>query len=71
MFHVFSTLEQLSVQAAEQIASLARSTVGLRGRFDWLLAGGRTPERTYAILAEQTRADAFWHETHVYWGDER
>jgi len=71
MLHVFRTLEQVSVQAAEHIASLARSAVGSRGRFDWLLAGGRTPERTYTILARETRADAFWNDAHVYWGDER
>lgn len=71
MLRIFDDLRQLSIAAARRIASIARAASHAWGRFDWLLAGGRTPESTYAILGEQTRANAFWHDTHVYWGDER
>jgi 6-phosphogluconolactonase len=57
---------------AERIAVAARAAIAARGRFEVVLCGGSTPERTYRALADSTGSDeALWGVTHVYWGDER
>jgi len=72
MIRVFPDFESLSEAAAEYILSVGRAAAKVRGRFDLVLAGGRTPRRAYEILAERTRDDpAFWRKTHVFWSDER
>lgn len=72
MLQVFPDLEQLSRAAAERIVAMGRGAIAAHGRFDWLLAGGRTPTRTYEILARDFRqGPEFWSRTHFFWGDER
>ena len=72
MLQIFDDLETLSRAAAERIASLGKEAVAARGRFDWLLVGGTTPERTYRLLAAEYRQERnLWVKTHFYWGDER
>ena len=42
------------------------------GRFAVALAGGSTPRRLYALLAQAPYLEAFpWARTHWFWGDER
>mgnify|MGYP005840227593 CR=1 FL=1 len=72
MLEVFQDLDALSRAAARRIVALGSEAVAARGRFDWLLAGGSTPERTYDILAAEHRdRHDLWRKTHFYWGDER
>lgn len=72
MLLVFDDLEAVSRAAAERIVAWGRSAIAAHGRFDWLLAGGRSPVRTYEILAANYASDRrFWDRTHFYWGDER
>jgi 6-phosphogluconolactonase len=62
----------LAAQAAGLIASCAREAIEQRGRFVLALAGGSTPEKTYALLAEPQRSGAIaWEKTNVFFGDER
>lgn len=50
----------------------ARASVEARGRFAAALAGGSTPRRAYALLAEAPFAAAVpWERVHLFWGDER
>jgi 6-phosphogluconolactonase len=57
---------------AERFAAAARAAVRERGRFTAALAGGSTPRRAYALLAEEPLAGAVpWEQVHLFWGDER
>lgn len=66
--------EALARTAAEELAGAARDAVAARGAFTVALAGGSTPRRLYALLADPTapyRARIPWDRTHVFFGDER
>lgn len=58
--------------AADRVVDRARAAITARGRFDWALAGGSTPEALYRLLASPDyigRVD--WSRVHFFWGDER
>jgi 6-phosphogluconolactonase len=58
--------------AADEVVGLAADAIGRRGRFDWVLAGGKTPEELYTLLASRDyRSRVDWSRVHFYWGDER
>ncbi|RMG88708.1 MAG: 6-phosphogluconolactonase, partial [Candidatus Dadabacteria bacterium] len=65
----FPDLETLAEAAAAHVARAARESAAARGRFLWVLSGGRTPLPLYRRLAR--RPDLPWDRTHVFWGDER
>ena len=65
----FPNLAALTEAAADRIAGVARASVRARGRFLWVLSGGRTPLPLYERLASWSHFP--WAETHVFWGDER
>jgi 6-phosphogluconolactonase len=72
MIQTYGDLEAVSRAAAELFAARAVAAVRDRGRFGVALAGGNTPRRTYALLAQPPLRDTVpWHEVHVFWGDER
>jgi 6-phosphogluconolactonase len=72
LVRVFRDLESMSRAGADLVAEAGREAVRARGRFDLVLAGGRTPLRTYELLAELISPDApLRAHTHLYWGDER
>jgi 6-phosphogluconolactonase len=71
---VLADLEALSRAAAEEFARTAADAVRRRGFFRVALAGGTTPRRLYALLADRAapwRARIPWSATHVFFGDER
>ncbi|MGD0517020.1 MAG: 6-phosphogluconolactonase [Thermoguttaceae bacterium] len=62
----------LAVRAADIVIQAARDAVAKRGRFTFVLSGGSTPEKTYALLAEADRAAAIdWPRVYLFFGDER
>ncbi|MCI4324267.1 MAG: 6-phosphogluconolactonase [Thermoplasmata archaeon] len=61
----------MSGPLAERVARSARAAVRERGRFSWVLAGGKTPQALYRCLAEHHRRDVPWANTEVFFGDER
>lgn len=72
MISVFDDEEALSRGTAGFFVSAARNAVAARGRFSVALSGGRTPRRTYELLAQPPfRDEAPWIQSHVFWGDER
>jgi 6-phosphogluconolactonase len=72
MISVFPNLELLSRAAADMILRSARHAVRLHGRFVIALSGGRTPRRTYELLAASPlREQMPWSRVNVFWGDER
>lgn len=60
--------EALAREASETISRAAREAIETRGRFSLVLAGGRTPCRTYELLCETRQA---WSSWSLYYGDER
>jgi 6-phosphogluconolactonase len=64
--------ELLAVRAADFVTECAREAVYERGCFTMALAGGATPERTYALLASPERQNAIaWDRTYFFFSDER
>jgi 6-phosphogluconolactonase len=71
LVHVFSTLEQLSAHAADDVARVLNSAVAMRGRASLVLSGGNTPRELYRILAARDVDAIRWQQIDVFWGDER
>ncbi|HEU4580164.1 MAG TPA: 6-phosphogluconolactonase [Polyangiaceae bacterium] len=64
--------DDLMRAAAGRIAQLAERAIAARGRFDWALAGGKTPEQLYGLLAGPPYAGRVdWARVHFFWSDER
>jgi 6-phosphogluconolactonase len=71
--------DDLMRAAAERVAQLAQRAIAARGRFDWALAGGKTPEQLYGLLAQPPYAPSpagepgriDWARVHFFWSDER
>jgi 6-phosphogluconolactonase len=64
----------LALAAAEEWRARASAAVAASGRFAVVLAGGSTPRRLYALLADPSAgygAALPWARTHVFFGDER
>lgn len=70
---IWRDLKELSERAAELLIGVAREAVSsARGEFTVALAGGSTPKALYELLAtDEKSARVPWHETHVFWSDER
>lgn len=62
----------LAVKAAGLIVRTARESIAQRGRFNWVLSGGSTPEKTYNLLAQSDWASLIdWSRTYIFFSDER
>ncbi len=58
--------------AADHVVRYASEAIAARGRFDWLLAGGSTPEQLYRLLASpEYAAQLDFGRVHLFFGDER
>lgn len=69
--HVFPTLDQLSIDAADAVVEVINSTVAAHGRCSLVLSGGNTPRGLYRGLAAKPSGAVSWPAVHVFWGDER
>jgi 6-phosphogluconolactonase len=68
---IYPDLAAATRAVARQVREVALGAVRDRGRFSWVLAGGRTPEGLYRLLAASYRTRFPWERTEVYFGDER
>jgi 6-phosphogluconolactonase len=68
IWHRLADADAVARNAADRILAAAQEAIARHGRFRIVLAGGRTPEATYRLLA---KADADWRRWHIYFGDER
>ncbi len=77
MSHQFQVLiepdkTELSRVAATSFADSGRAAVSQRGIFTVALSGGSTPRGLHRLLAEEPFVTGIpWHETHIFWVDER
>jgi 6-phosphogluconolactonase len=66
--------EALAVESAERVTRGIEGAVADRGSAVLALTGGRTPQRLYGLLGDEThswRARIDWVRVHLFWGDER
>ena len=61
-------IDQIAQSVCERILTLATQAITQRGQFKFVLAGGKTPEKVYSLLA---KSDAQWSKWFIYHGDER
>ncbi len=69
---VYKDADELALAAARLFVGLSSEKIGEKGTFTVVLAGGRTPEKLYGLLASsgfKERVD--WTNVHFFWGDER
>lgn len=70
--HIYAESDDLYRDAAEWVVQTAGEAIERDGRFAWLLSGGDTPRRLYALLGSSEYGDRIdWTLTHLFWGDER
>jgi 6-phosphogluconolactonase len=68
----FSSLENLSSAAANEVIGFANKAIANRGVFNLALAGGSTPQRLYEVLSGENYKDKTdWSAWRFYFGDER
>jgi 6-phosphogluconolactonase len=67
----FSDRGALMRAAAERVANIANAASQARGRFLWVLSGGKTPEQLFQLIAAEYAARIAWPRVHFFWGDER
>ena len=65
---LFDDDRAVAERSASTILELAARAIADKGEFRLVLAGGRTPHRTYRLLAD---ADAQWERWKILYGDER
>jgi len=68
---VYPSLASETAAAARHIAQRANESVHAHGSFSLVLAGGRTPQGLYRLLARRYRERFPWPATEVFFGDER
>lgn len=68
---VFRDLADASDALARRVVANARAAVKERGRFSWVISGGRTPLGLYERLAGPLGRPLPWAATEVYFADER
>lgn len=69
---VWPNPDAVAAAAAARIIEIAHESILARGRFRIALAGGSTPERTYAFLSQPSEQGRLaWSAVDVFFGDER
>lgn len=70
--HISLDAEALAAEAARRVVEMAGACVAESGSFTFALAGGKTPEALYRLLAaEPYRSAVDWPRVEIYFGDER
>jgi 6-phosphogluconolactonase len=68
---VFRTLDAASEAVADEVVARATEAVKERGRFLWVISGGRTPVGLFGLLAGRRQREIPWAKTEVFFADER
>ena len=62
------TVDLIAEEVCVRVLALAKEAISERGKFKFVLAGGKTPEKLYRLLA---KSDTDWSKWFIYHGDER
>ena len=65
---VLDNPDEVAREACKRIVQIAADCIENKGSFSIVLAGGQTPAKTYALLANE---DCEWSKWHIWFGDER
>ena len=69
---IFADIDALSVAALEEVIRVTNEAVASRGRCAIALSGGHTPEKMFALWAQEKYSAKFpWERVHFFWGDDR
>ncbi|MGD8472235.1 MAG: 6-phosphogluconolactonase [Desulfobacteraceae bacterium] len=70
---ILDDVAAMSKAAAEKIVAHISESLQTGHRYSIALSGGSTPERLYALLADdaELREQIPWERVHFFWGDER
>ena len=64
--------DEVAARAAHEFAARARAAISQRNCFAVALSGGKTPTRSFELLASPRVAGKIeWPRVHFFWGDER
>jgi len=69
--HVFPDLGAASAALADQLTRRAIEAVDERGRFRWVISGGRTPLPLFELLGGPRALEMPWPDTDIFFADER
>ncbi len=67
-WHQCKTADLIAQNVCERILAIAQDAIAEYGKFKFVLAGGKTPEKVYCLLSQ---SDADWSKWFIYHGDER
>lgn len=65
---VLENSDVVASTACDRIVQASKLAIASRGEFHLVLAGGNTPAKTYAMLADSS---CDWEHWHIWFGDER
>lgn len=69
---IFKNVEVLISSLADTIVAISKESIAKKGRFDFVLSGGSSPQKLYELLAsEKYRNKIDWSKTFFFFGDER
>jgi 6-phosphogluconolactonase len=69
---IFADIDTLSVGALEEVIRVTKQAVDRNGRCAISLSGGHTPEKMFALWAQDKYRSSFpWERVHFFWGDDR
>jgi 6-phosphogluconolactonase len=74
VYYVDSSADAVTKRAAQYFTDGIRAAVGARGKARIAVSGGRTPKKTFALLADPSapyREQIPWDKLELYWVDER
>jgi 6-phosphogluconolactonase len=74
VYYVDSSADAVTERAAQYFVDGIRAAVGARGKARIAVSGGRTPKKTFALLADPSapyREQIPWEKLELYWVDER
>ncbi len=64
----FPDADAVTAEVVQRMLQIAKTSIGTRGVFRIVLAGGSTPRKAYRLLSS---CEADWSNWHLYLGDER
>ena len=69
--HRFRDLDALSRAVADEVIDILGTAIRARGRGSLALSGGKTPERSFRVMAERGPRVLPWNQIDLFWSDER
>lgn len=70
--NIFNTVDEVMNALAQSICHASELAIKKRGRFNFVLSGGSSPQKLYELLASKKYHNKIaWNKTYFFFGDER